>query len=524
MNEVANFCNLDGTDQICVLNTSNSCPNNDCCLICSTPDPTNPYDFPPFIPHTSQGSMGGKTMSMNSFHAGEILEYNAHSLYGFMESIATRSALEEVLGKRPFLLSRSTFMGSGAHTAHWTGDNAATWDDLSASIITMNNMALFGIPMVGADICGFINSTTEELCARWIEVGAFSPFSRNHNIIGALPQELYRWESVAEASRTVLNLRYRLLPFLYTLMYRASAKGDTVHNAMWMHFPHDPVTLFRDGQYMWSDAILFTPVLTKGATSVEGYFPSSRWYSLLDDSYIDSSEGGLYATLVTPLTSTNVHARGGSVIPMQVAALTTTDVKSSPFTLLVALDATGTAAGSLFLDDGEQMSLTAKSEVSYVVSGGVLTSIVLESGYSVSNRLEVVQVRGVLSDYMEGSRPESCTAFLQVSQTGVIVKPSTVELTAYDDGFSGLTLTFNESTDVNIVSNFDVTWNCEGNIDKKSNDDDDDGWESIPSYGQALIIVTGIVVVAGAAAALYLSYPSKSSLDETLLVADNVSP
>lgn len=92
-------------------------------------------------------------MSMASIHAGGVLEYNSHSLYGYMESVATRQALVSAMSTRPFLLSRSTFLGSGAHTAHWTGDNAATWNDLAASIVTMNNMALFGVPMIGADIC-----------------------------------------------------------------------------------------------------------------------------------------------------------------------------------------------------------------------------------------------------------------------------------------------------------------------------------------------------------------------------------
>ena len=137
MNEVSNFCNDAGTSQICVLDPNNSCPDNSCCLICSTPEPDNQYDFPPFVPNTYMQTMSGKTVSMNAYHAGGVLEYNAHNMYGFMESIATRDALVSVTGQRPFLLSRSTFPGSGSYAAHWTGDNAARWPDLAASIITM---------------------------------------------------------------------------------------------------------------------------------------------------------------------------------------------------------------------------------------------------------------------------------------------------------------------------------------------------------------------------------------------------
>jgi len=80
-------------------------------------------------------------------------------------------------------------------------------------------MNIFGIPFVGADICGFAGDTTEELCARWMALGSFYPYSRNHNIEGAKSQEPYLWETVAEASRRNLKIRYTLLPYYYTLFY-----------------------------------------------------------------------------------------------------------------------------------------------------------------------------------------------------------------------------------------------------------------------------------------------------------------
>ncbi|QQP39308.1 Sucraseisomaltase_ intestinallike [Caligus rogercresseyi] len=140
---------------------------------------------------------------------------------------------------------------------------------------------MFGIPHVGADICGFIGETTPELCLRWYQVGSFYPFSRNHNSIGFKDQDPGSFgPKVAFNIRHALRLRYNLLPYLYTLFYNHRIYGSTVVRAMWNVFPRDLTCRGLDEQFMWGDGLLIAPVVAKGHTHKSVFFPGdgNRWY------------------------------------------------------------------------------------------------------------------------------------------------------------------------------------------------------------------------------------------------------
>ena len=136
----------------------------------------------------------------------DSLHYNIHSMYGWSEAMATRRAVQNTLGNRGFVLSRSTFPGSGRYAAHWLGDNWSLWSNLKYSIIGILEMNQFGVPMVGADICGFTGIASEEMCARWQALGAFYPFSRNHNSNISPAQDPAKWPTVAQITAKYIKV------------------------------------------------------------------------------------------------------------------------------------------------------------------------------------------------------------------------------------------------------------------------------------------------------------------------------
>ncbi|CAF0774737.1 unnamed protein product [Didymodactylos carnosus] len=361
------------------------------------PTSNSSFNNPPY-PINNHGIKAGlnfRTLSMDALHYDKVAEYNIHNMYGLTESIATHRALENIRGKRSFVLSRSTFPSSGVRVAHWLGDNHSTWADLAASIAGILNMNMFGIPLSGVDICGFNYDTTEELCNRWQALGAFYPFTRNHNIQGALPQEPYRWASVTATAKKTLAARYSILPYLYTQFYLSNAYGGMVARPLFFDFPTDSTTCGIDTQYLLGPALLISPVVIEGATSVNAYFPpESNWYEFWTGK-LQQSNG--YQTLNTSIEHIQVHIRGGSIIPGQQPALTTTIARTQSYFLVVALNITNQARGELFIDDGESLDIGQEAVfISYFATKNCVQSDVLQNTYtSTIPSMDQVQVYGV---------------------------------------------------------------------------------------------------------------------------------
>ena len=186
-------------------------------------------NHPPYvIDHVQDGAdLAVHAVSPNATHANGMEEYDVHNIWGHQIINATYQGLLSVFpGKRPFIIGRSTFAGSGKWAGHWGGDNASKWYYMYFSIPQALSFSLFGIPMFGVDTCGFNGNTDMELCSRWMQLSAFFPFYRNHNVLSAISQEPVRWDAVASASRTAMHIRYSLLPYMYTLFHQAHTTGS----------------------------------------------------------------------------------------------------------------------------------------------------------------------------------------------------------------------------------------------------------------------------------------------------------
>ncbi|KAJ9553983.1 hypothetical protein OSB04_018028 [Centaurea solstitialis] len=361
MNEASNFCS-----GLCTM-PKGQCPTGTgpgwiCCLDCKNITKTK-WDDPPYKINASgtHVPIGYKTIATSAVHYNGVREYDAHSIYGFSHAVATHKALQGLEGKRPFILSRSTFVGSGRYTAHWTGDNQGTWNDIKYSISTMLNFGIFGIPMVGSDICGFYPQPTEELCNRWIELGAFYPFSRDHANYYSPRQELYQWDTVATSARNALGMRYKLLPYLYTLTYEAHTTGAPIARPLFFSFPNIKELYGLSTQFLLGESLMVSPVLDQGRTNVSAIFPPGTWYSLFNPSEAIVAKQLQTVVLDAPLHVINVHLYQNTILPMQRGGMISKEARTTPFTLIVTFPAGATdakASGKLYLDNDELPEMT----------------------------------------------------------------------------------------------------------------------------------------------------------------------
>ena len=178
----------------------------------------------------------------------------------------TNQTLAPIKNKRPFVLSRSTFAGSGRYAAHSLGENYRTWDALRYSIAGVMNFNIVGIPMTGPDTCGYFGKEVEdELCGRWIQLATFFPFARQNNDGSQGPSfnEPYKLKEPYQTwARNALYDRLQYSRHMYTCLFQASVTGQSCFDPLMFHWPEDRET-FKDPEhsFMVGESLKVTPVL-----------------------------------------------------------------------------------------------------------------------------------------------------------------------------------------------------------------------------------------------------------------------
>jgi maltase-glucoamylase len=412
------------------------------------------YNYPPYLPKSSNAEDGAhifdKTICMDA-QQNWGLHYNVHNLYGHSMAMTTYNSLRSInTNLRPFLLLRSNFAGTQKYGAHWLGDNASQWPHLAWSIVGMLEFSLFGFSNTGADICGYFDNVTEQMCQRWMQLGAFYPFARNHNGAGYRDQDPAAFSAdMIRSSRDILMTRYKLLPFLYTLLHEAHVYGNTVVRPLLHEFTSDKSTWSIDRQFLWGPSLMIAPVLEQDATIVNVYFPAGRWYDYYGGAVFEST--GVYRDLSTPLDKIQLHIRGGYIIPWQTPDNTTEFSRRNPFGLIVALGSPPSyqAQGNLYWDDGISHESFEKSQyllVNFKASGsGIEIEVVQNSTYAGASSLEFTTI-----DIWGLER-----RITNVNINGIAVQPANIE---YYDATKNTRLT---NVQLSITANAIIAWQIE---------------------------------------------------------------
>jgi alpha-glucosidase len=300
----------------------------------------------------------GVTMPENNWHRGggdlqADVHLRYHNVYGMLMVKASREGILKVNpDKRPFILSRSGFLGSSRYAATWTGDNCATAEHMKMSIPMSLNLGLSGQPFSGPDMGGYALNTTADLFGQWIAMGAFFPFMRGHAEKGTNNKEPWAFgPEIEDVSRIALNRRYRLLPYFYTLFYEASKTGMPVMRPVFFADPKD-ISLRKEQQiFLVGDNLLIIPKWAENPS-----LPKGTWRTI--------SVTGENST--TDKYQADVKIKGGSIIPLGKIIQNTTQYSPDSLTLIVSLDTKGKATGTMYEDAGDGFQYQ-KGE--YLISG-----------------------------------------------------------------------------------------------------------------------------------------------------------
>jgi len=239
------------------------------------------------------------------------------NVYGFNMSRATFEGTKKLMkGERPFVLTRAAYAGIQRYSAVWTGDNVAEEAHMLGGVRLVNSLGLSGVSFTGPDVGGFSKAPTPDLFLRWLNIGAFTPFFRNHTEINSPQQEPWLFgDEHTIAARKIINTRYRLMPYIYSAFRESVESGMPVARSLAIDYTFDKMIYDHryDSQYMFGDFILVAPVESKTRIT-KVYLPKGEWYRFGSCKKLD---GGKEVYADCQIDNLPVYVKAGGVIPEQ---------------------------------------------------------------------------------------------------------------------------------------------------------------------------------------------------------------
>lgn len=259
----------------------------------------------------------GKTFPMDVRHnydGNTCSHRKAHNIYGTQMARATYEGVKRfAYPKRPFIITRSAYSGAQRYTSSWTGDNVASWEHLWIANIQMQRMSISGMGFTGSDIGGFAEQPSGELYARWIQLGVFHPFCRTHSSGHHGEQEPWSFgKEVIDITRKFVELRYQLLPYLYTMFWQYVNEGIPMLKPLVYFDQEDIQTHYRTDEFIYGNQILVCPILEPNALGRRMYLPKGNWYNFWTNEFV---EGKKELWVATDYDQIPIFIKEGAIIP-----------------------------------------------------------------------------------------------------------------------------------------------------------------------------------------------------------------
>jgi len=296
-----------------------------------------------------------KTMPLDTVHSVEGRKTDhreIHNVFGMQNARATYEGLSRLQPNvRPFVLTRAAYAGTQRYAATWTGDNSSTWNHMRISIPQLLNLGLSGYSIVGDDIGGFAGSPTPELLTRWMELGVFNPIYRNHGTKGSRNREPWVDGPQHEAiRRQYIELRYKLLPYIYTAIEESSRTGIPLMRPIFLQYPSEDGLQLLETEFMFGGDLLVAPKIDEKVGPYEVKLPQGVWY----DFWTGKTVSGATQQMDPLLNAVPVFVRAGAIIPQAPVVQSTSEVPKGPLELLVYPGSD--CRGSLYQDDGNTLA------------------------------------------------------------------------------------------------------------------------------------------------------------------------